>query len=113
MLTLLQVSAVVCRQEDEQVEKKLIFDPVNRMLYDSGGQTLKHVSCPRLKSWENLVREGSSEEKQRFCDSCDRAVLDTEQMTPTEIIQTVYDDPDVCFRIQLGQNNIEIKVLHD
>ena len=95
------------------MEKKLIFDPVNRMLYDSHGQTLKHVSCTKLKSWEKLVQEGSSEEKQRFCDSCDRAVLDTEQMTPTEIIQTVYDDPDVCFRIQLGQNNIEIKVLHD
>lgn len=92
--------------------KKPIFDPVNRTLHDPRGQKLKHVNCPRLKSWQELVRDASSEGKQRFCDSCDRAVHDTEQMTPAEIIRTVKKNPEVCIRIRLSQENIEIKVFN-
>ena len=89
---------------------KLIFDPVNKTLHDPRGQKLKHVNCPRLKSWQQLAQEATCGGKQRFCDSCDRAVLDTEQMTSAEIIRTVNEDPEVCIRIRLGQENIEIKV---
>jgi len=89
---------------------KLIFDPVNKTLHDPRGQKLKHVNCPRSKSWQLLVQDASCEGKQRLCDSCDRAVLDTEKMTPAEIIRIVNEDPEVYIRIGLSQENIEIKV---
>lgn len=97
-------------QIQRNVENKLIFDPVNRMLFDSRGKILKYISCPDLKSWCHLVPVSSSEVAQRHCDSCNRVVLDTGQMTPEKIIRAVTDDPDVCFRIQLDQENIEVKV---
>lgn len=92
------------------MEEKLIFDPVNRILFDSRGQILKQVNCPRLKSWEHLDPIGARAIGQRLCVSCDRAVLDTEQMTASEVVAAVNDDPEVCFRIRLDQENIEIKV---
>lgn len=37
-------------QIQREVESKLIFDPVNRTLFDSHGQILKNINCPDLKS---------------------------------------------------------------
>lgn len=101
---------LVSRQGWILVGNKPIFDPVNRTLQDARGDILKHVNCPRLKSWQQLVPVGSRGVGQRLCDSCDKAVLDTAQMTPEEIVRAAHDDPEVCFRIRLGQDNIEIKV---
>ena len=95
------------------VENKLIFDPVNRMLLDAQGRIVKHVNCPKLKSWHHLAATGDRRVAQRHCDSCDKAVLDTAHMTAEEIVSAVNDDPDVCFRIRLDQENIEIKVRND
>ena len=100
-------------QIQREVESKLIFDPDNRTLFDSRGQILKHINCPDLKSWHHLVPIISSEVSQRHCDSCNRVVLDTGQMTPEKIIRAATDDPDVCFRIKLDQDNIEVKVKND
>ncbi len=91
---------------------KPIFDPVNRTLHDSHGKLLKHVDCPRLKSWQHLDIV-SGDGMQRYCNSCDRTVLDTDEMTPDELLRVVEADPNVCFRIRLDQKNIEIKVIHD
>lgn len=89
---------------------KPIFDPVNRTLHDSRGKLLKRVDCPRLKSWQHLDILNGDGAQQRYCDSCDKAVLDTDEMTSDEMVRVVEADPNVCFRIRLGQKNIEIKV---
>jgi hypothetical protein len=91
-------------------ESKLIFDPVNRTLLDARGRIVKHVNCPKLKSWHRLSTTGDLGLAQRYCDSCDKAVLDTAHMTAEGILSAVNDDPEVCFRIRLDQKNIEIKV---
>lgn len=38
------------------MNEKLIFDHALSNLYKSNQELLKHLSCPQLKSWQNLAR---------------------------------------------------------
>jgi hypothetical protein len=95
------------------MEARLIFDPVCGKLCDSEGAFLKYVNCPRLKSWGDLAPTGHLGTGARFCNACDKSVIDTENMSPEDVVSVVRDDPDACLRIRIGQDNIEIKVGHE
>lgn len=94
------------------MQNKPIFDPVNRTLHDSYGKLLKHVNCPKLRSWQEFDIINVANTRQRLCDSCGKAVFDTNQMTSDEIVRAAKFDPSACFRIHLNQENIEIKVVN-
>ena len=94
------------------MEGRFEFDPVHRMIRDARGRILKRVNCPRLKSWNRLAASGDNQVTERYCDSCDRAVLDTALMTGEEVVDAVTADPEICIRIRLDQDNVEIKVRH-
>lgn len=91
---------------------KLSLDPLRQTLHDSQGRLLKKLHCPKLKSWNQLTPGVASPVPQKWCESCDRAVLDTAQMGAADIIRRLKDDPQTCLAIRLDQENIEVKVMY-
>ena len=95
------------------MQGKLLFDPVHKTLRDSQGVVLKAMDCPRLVSWGDLAVITNQKESRRLCDSCGRGVIDTDKLAVGHLVRAVRDDPEMCLRVRVGQENVEIKVFHE
>lgn len=95
------------------MERALEFDPIHSTLRDINGRVLKKLGCPKLKSWDSLAVSSDTGMMKRHCDSCEKSVIDTAFLTYEEVVDAVKQDPDVCFRVRLEQDNIEIRVRND
>ncbi len=95
------------------MERTLEFDPIHGTLRDANGRVLKNLGCPKLKSWDSLLASSNTGAMKRHCDSCDKSVTDTAHLTYEEVVDAVKQDPNVCFRVCLEQNNIEVRVRND
>ncbi|MBE1286216.1 MAG: hypothetical protein GJ671_00645 [Alteromonadaceae bacterium] len=67
-------------------------------LYSSSGSYLKTISCPkRIKHSE--LEMSDSEYRQYHCDSCDKAVLNTDMLAEHEIETILTSSNDTCVYI--------------
>jgi hypothetical protein len=82
------------------------FNPYTQRLFVSNGQLLKQLHCPLNKEWQVLGK--GSETGARYCENCDRDVLDSAFLSEAELKRRLESDPDLCLKIELLQHNIEV-----
>ena len=75
-------------------------------LFNDQNQLIKRMSCPKKETWDKLINEGKADS--RKCSHCSQEVLDISKKTSTDIEQLVQQNPDVCFCIDLKNNNIKV-----
>ena len=94
------------------MERTLEFDPIHSILRDMHGHVLKKLVCPINKTWSGLT-ENSATASMRHCDNCEKSVTDTALLTYEQVVDAVRQDPNVCLRVRLDQDNIIVRVRHD
>jgi len=75
-------------------------------LFTDDGVFLKRLHCSKSQKWKDLATSHSP--TGRFCDFCSRQVVDTDNLSDTDVIDIVQKDPSTCLSLKLSQNNIEI-----
>lgn len=81
------------------------FNPLTQKLYTDSGELVKEMYCPYNVSWEQMKSVHSAGRK---CDRCNHVVHDTKSLSEDEILQMVQQNPKICFKIDLNQNNLKI-----
>lgn len=81
------------------------FDPLKKEVYTDHGEFIKKMYCPFRVNWEDLER---TTKESRTCKTCAHLIVDTEQLTDTEILHLVKENPNTCLKIDLHQPNITI-----
>ena len=85
---------------------KMLYNPITQKLYTNEKKFLKKIFCPYKYKWDDLsVIDGITN---RFCESCSTNIIDTKAMNDSEIESLIYNDPDVCLKIDLDQINIRV-----
>ena len=63
------------------------------------------MHCPYKISWDNLENTNSTS---RNCIICENKIIDTENIEDNELLNIVGQNPDICLKIDLNQNNLKI-----
>lgn len=71
----------------------------DRKIYTGSGDLLKEISCPRRMAKRDLD-EGLGDNY--HCAHCDENVLNTDQMTESELVTILKEKPDTCLFINLA-----------
>src|ERR1700760_2617834 len=82
------------------------FNPNTKKLYTDSGELIKRLHCPLRMRWEQLRRNPIH--PHRGCSACERAVLDTADMTDAELLARVQEDPSICLSVSARQANVTI-----
>ncbi|MDY0206917.1 MAG: hypothetical protein RBR82_09880 [Pseudomonas sp.] len=94
------------------MERTLEFDPIHSTLRDMHGHVLKKLVCPINKTWSSLSSSDATAST-RQCENCEKSVTDTSLLTYEQVVTAVEQDPDMCLRVRLDQDNIIVRVRHD
>ena len=94
------------------MERTLELDPIHHTLRDMHGRVLKRLVCPINTTWNGLTASTATGHT-RHCDHCEKSVTDTAMLTYEQVVDAVEQDPSVCLRVRLDQDNIIVKVRHD
>jgi hypothetical protein len=81
------------------------FNPLTKEIYTDKGEFVKTMNCPYKMSWDNLE---TTIINMRKCANCDHLIVDTEVITDDELLKMVRQNPDICLKIDLNQQNIKI-----
>jgi hypothetical protein len=81
------------------------FNPLTKEIYTDKGEFVKTMNCPYKMSWDNLE---TTIINMRKCANCDHLIVDTEVLTDDELLKMVRQNPDICLKIDLNQQNIKI-----
>lgn len=94
------------------MEQTLELDPLHNTLRDMHGRLLKKLVCPINKKWSGLTANTATAHA-RHCDNCEKSVTDTAMLTYEQVVDAIKQNPSVCLRVRLDQDNIIVKVRHD
>jgi hypothetical protein len=81
------------------------FNPLTKEIYTDKGEFVKTMNCPYKMNWDNLE---TTIINMRKCANCDHLIVDTEVLTDDELLKMVRQNPDICLKIDLNQQNIKI-----
>jgi hypothetical protein len=81
------------------------FNPLTKEIYTDKGEFVKTMNCPYKMNWDNLE---TTIINMRKCANCDHLIVDTEVITDDELLKMVRQNPDICLKIDLNQQNIKI-----
>ena len=81
------------------------FNPLTKEIYTDKGEFVKTMNCPYKMSWDNLE---TTIINMRKCANCDHLIVDTEVLTDDELLKMVRQNPAICLKIDLNQQNIKI-----
>ncbi|HAL81515.1 MAG TPA: hypothetical protein DCO83_04165 [Mucilaginibacter sp.] len=82
------------------------YNPFTKELYTDNQNFIKKLHCPLNKQWENLSQ--TAHLKGRFCDNCERTIIDTALFTDEDLSQLMLNDPHTCLKVDLNQQNLTI-----
>ncbi len=81
------------------------FNPLTKEIYTDKGEFVKTMNCPYKMNWDNLE---TTIINMRKCANCDHLIVDTEVLTDDELLKMVRQNPAICLKIDLNQQNIKI-----
>jgi hypothetical protein len=81
------------------------FNPLTKEIYTDKGEFVKTMNCPYKMNWDNLE---TTIINMRKCANCDHLIVDTEVITDDELLKMVRQNPAICLKIDLNQQNIKI-----
>ena len=81
------------------------FNPLTKEIYTDKGEFVKTMNCPYKMSWDNLE---TTIINMRKCANCDHLIVDTEVLTDDELFKMVRQNPTICLKIDLNQQNVKI-----
>ncbi len=81
------------------------FNPIKKALYTDSDKLIKKLHCPYKKQWDNL---SENDEKSKKCLTCNEVVVDTQFFSEKELVEMVKENPDVCVKVDLLQDNIRV-----
>jgi hypothetical protein len=81
------------------------FDPITKDVFTDQGEFIKQLNCPYKMNWETL--EGTNPEI-RKCSNCDHFIINTEHLGDSELLNVVKQNPEVCLKIDLNQDNVKL-----
>lgn len=81
------------------------FNPLTKEIYTDKGEFVKTMNCPYKMNWDNLE---TTIINMRKCGNCDHLIVDTEVLTDDELLKMVRQNPAICLKIDLNQQNIKI-----
>jgi hypothetical protein len=82
------------------------FNPITKDIYTDNGKFIKTMNCPFKISWNRLEKITSNARK---CLNCNHIVLDTKNVSDSELLKIVKENPKTCLKIDLNQKNIIIE----
>ena len=68
----------------------------NKKIYSDNGGFLKTISCPKKVSYSSLVRKT---DRQMLCSSCQKNLIDTDNISEEELVDILSKDKDTCLVI--------------
>lgn len=81
------------------------FNPLTKDIYTDKGEFIKTMNCRYKMNWDNF-EEGNL--TSRKCAICEHLITDTKNFSDEEMLNIVQQNPDICLKIDLNQNNIKI-----
>ncbi|MEJ2608195.1 MAG: hypothetical protein P8Z41_16215 [Anaerolineales bacterium] len=85
----------------------MVFDVRSETLFTDGGEFIKKLSCPLKIRWENLTQVGESDVR-RYCENCEKNILNTSGMSDAQVQAVIMYDPDACLYIDEKAGNVRI-----
>ncbi len=85
------------------------FNPVTKRLLTNDGDLIKILHCPLGVDWQNLNKVSSY---QRYCEFCDKNIIDIRHLDDKAVMTLVAQDPSVCLKLDINDPNIRV-VHHD
>ena len=82
------------------------FDVVSKALYTDAGELIKVLHCPHRMRWQQLKPQASSPD--RLCSTCEHPVLNTAQLSDSEVLAAVRADPGTCVCVWASQKNVTL-----
>jgi hypothetical protein len=83
----------------------MIFDPIRMILFANDGTVLKQLSCP-LGIRPSETREIRGDGRSRYCSSCEKSILNLENLSDEEVRAQLQKDPDRCVFASKPSRNI-------
>lgn len=92
----------------------MLYNPISKQLFSDSGSFIKQLYCPLQRRWEELETGQNDSDharlpiplKGRLCKSCSKAVIDSNLIKENELIDLIKNDPHICIKIDLNQENI-------
>ncbi|MCH6199022.1 hypothetical protein MMU07_05515 [Aquiflexum sp. LQ15W] len=81
------------------------FDPITKDVFTDQGEFIKQLYCPYKMNWAAL--EGTDSNR-RKCSNCDHFIINTEHLGDSELLKMVKQNPEVCLKIDLNQDNVKL-----
>jgi hypothetical protein len=82
------------------------FNPITNKLFSDEGGFIKYLHCPFKVEWHTL--RVNSDNGKRSCEICDRDILETENLSDSEILSIIKDNSHACLKLNFNQENLEI-----
>ena len=83
----------------------MLLDLKTKNIYTNKGNLIKQMYCPKKPDWEKF-RVTENEPYQRICNQCQFPVVDTKHYNDQELLEMVNKNPNVCFKVSVGQKNL-------
>lgn len=74
------------------------FNPNTGKLFTDQGDFIKKLHCPLKKTWDEL--------QNGYCNSCNKSVVDTNNMSDKKVLSLLKSTPKTCIKIDV--DNIKI-----
>ena len=81
------------------------FDPLTKDIYTDKDEFVKTMNCPYKMNWDNLEVINSTSRK---CTNCNHLIVETANLTDDNLVKLVKENPNICLKIDLNQQNIKI-----
>ena len=87
----------------------MLYNPVTRDLFTNENIFLKKLYCPHVLDWDIDFShiEGSNN---KHCEMCDKTIIDTISLSDSEIEKMIHNDPELCVKLELDQENIRVTI---
>ena len=81
------------------------YDVIKKDLYTESGVFIKTLHCPYKMNWNELKKTNLVDRK---CSNCDHLIIDTKYQTDEQLLKLISKNPNTCFKIDFGQNNVKL-----
>ena len=82
------------------------FNPITKTLFTNEGILIKKLHCPYGVKWDDLSTQ--QETSNRYCNICEKNIIDTDNLSDNAVINIVKSNPEVCLKISMDNQNIRI-----
>ena len=82
------------------------YNPITQKLFTDDNVLIKKLHCPYRVRWNELTSSESS--GVRSCNICEKNITDTMLLTDQGVLRLTREDPGVCLKVDLNQENIRV-----